>query len=383
MVVRAQPHVSLQVPLAIVALLSLIGAEIGRVIVVPVGDLSFPVLWPPVGALLAVLLLSDRQRWSRQIAVGCAAMLASLVVLHGRQWTSSVGLTLVFGIEASVATWVVRRQVTEPFALNRVSHATALAVAAVVVPMVGATLGPGALVLTGHPWSFASWRAWWLAGMLGMLVTTPLAVGVLEDWSASSSTRLSWAQIERLLLLAATAAAAIAVFGDQASPFLRVPAYMLPFLLWPVFRFDPGTSAAALFIVSTIGLWNATMGHGPFGMTGASLLSIILRSQGSLAVAAMSFLFLASEVAERKRIASENETLVAELQHAMGEIKTLRGFIPICAWCHKVRDDAGFWQQIERYIDANTDATISHGICPSCSKQATEEIAVQQHLSRM
>ena len=100
----------MQVPLAIVALLSVIGAEIGRLIVVPVGGLMFPVLWPPVGALLAGLLLSDRERWPRQIAVACAAMLASLVVLHGRQWTSSIALTLVFGVEACIANWLVRRR---------------------------------------------------------------------------------------------------------------------------------------------------------------------------------------------------------------------------------------------------------------------------------
>jgi integral membrane sensor domain MASE1 len=375
--------VSLQIPLAIVALLTLAGAEIGRVIVVPVGDLVFPVLWPPVGGLLAVLLLSERDRWARQIGAACAAMLASLVVLHGRQWSSSIVLTLVFGVEAWVANWVVRRQLAGPFALNRVSHALALAIASLLVPMVGATLGPGALMFTGHAWSFASWRAWWLSGMLGMLVTTPVVIGVLKDWSSPGFLTPSWAKLERLLLCAGTALAATAVFGDRVSPLLRVPAYMLPFLLWPVFRFGPGTSAATLFIVSTIGLWNATLGHGPFGMAGASLVSIILRSQGSLAVAAVSFLFLSSEVEERKRIAAENEQLVTDLQQAISEIKTLRGFIPICAWCHKVRDDAGFWQQIERYLDANTDATISHGICPSCAKQATEEIAVQHHLSRM
>ena len=57
-------------------------------------------------------------------------------------------------------------------------------------------------------------------------------------------------------------------------------------------------------------------------------------------------------VAERTRVAQENTVLVAESQQALAEVKALRGFIPICAWCHKVRDDAGFWQQIEMYLDA-------------------------------
>ena len=57
------------------------------------------------------------------------------------------------------------------------------------------------------------------------------------------------------------------------------------------------------------------------------------------------------------------------------QLKTLRGFIPICAWCHKVRDDAGFWQQIEQYLDTRTDATFSHSICPACADEAHDEIA--------
>ena len=80
-------------------------------------------------------------------------------------------------------------------------------------------------------------------------------------------------------------------------------------------------------------------------------------------------------VAERKRLAQEDAALVAELQQALAEIKTLRGFIPICAWCHKVRDDSGFWQQIEVYLDARTDATFSHSICPTCAAEAREELA--------
>jgi hypothetical protein len=82
-------------------------------------------------------------------------------------------------------------------------------------------------------------------------------------------------------------------------------------------------------------------------------------------------------VAERKRVAQEHAVLVAELQQALLEVKTLRGFIPICAWCHKVRDDAGFWQQIEKYLDARTDATFSHSICPSCASDASDEIAAE------
>jgi PAS domain S-box-containing protein len=59
----------------------------------------------------------------------------------------------------------------------------------------------------------------------------------------------------------------------------------------------------------------------------------------------------------------------AELQKALDEIATLRGIVPICSFCKKVRDDEGYWQQVDTYIRDHTEAEISHGICPDCFKE--------------
>lgn len=56
----------------------------------------------------------------------------------------------------------------------------------------------------------------------------------------------------------------------------------------------------------------------------------------------------------------------AELQTALSEIKTLQGILPICSFCKKVRDDNGYWQQVDVYIKNHSDADFSHGICPEC-----------------
>ena len=66
--------------------------------------------------------------------------------------------------------------------------------------------------------------------------------------------------------------------------------------------------------------------------------------------------------------------LVAELREALAEIKTLKGFIPICASCKKIRDDEGYWNQLEAYISAHTDAVFSHGLCPECAEKYMTEI---------
>jgi len=58
-----------------------------------------------------------------------------------------------------------------------------------------------------------------------------------------------------------------------------------------------------------------------------------------------------------------------ELQEALANIKTLRGLLPLCASCKRIRDDKGYWNQLEAYILNHSDAEITHGICPDCMKQ--------------
>ncbi len=70
---------------------------------------------------------------------------------------------------------------------------------------------------------------------------------------------------------------------------------------------------------------------------------------------------------------NEKERLIQELQLALAEVNTLQGFIPICANCHNIRNDEGFWEKIEQYIQDRTEAQFSHGICPDCAKKLYPE----------
>lgn len=63
-----------------------------------------------------------------------------------------------------------------------------------------------------------------------------------------------------------------------------------------------------------------------------------------------------------------------ELEKSLQEIKVLRGILPICAYCKKIRNDTGVWQQMETYIRDHSEAEFSHGMCPDCSIKAHEEI---------
>lgn len=75
------------------------------------------------------------------------------------------------------------------------------------------------------------------------------------------------------------------------------------------------------------------------------------------------------EIERRKEAEQERDRLIAELQKALSEVKTLRGFLPICAHCKKIRDDKGYWNQIESYISEHSEAEFSHSICQECAKK--------------
>jgi hypothetical protein len=75
---------------------------------------------------------------------------------------------------------------------------------------------------------------------------------------------------------------------------------------------------------------------------------------------------LTEEIEQRKKIEEEKETLIGELQEALVQVKTLKGLFPICASCKKIRDDKGYWNQIEAYLKDHSEAEFSHSICPDC-----------------
>jgi PAS domain S-box-containing protein len=75
------------------------------------------------------------------------------------------------------------------------------------------------------------------------------------------------------------------------------------------------------------------------------------------------------DITDKKQAIKEREALIKKLQEALTEIKTLRGILPICSFCKKIRDDKGYWEQVDIYISKHSEADISHGICPECMKK--------------
>jgi len=80
------------------------------------------------------------------------------------------------------------------------------------------------------------------------------------------------------------------------------------------------------------------------------------------------------DITQRKAAEAERERLIAELREALGRVKTLSGLLPICASCHKIRDQHGAWHTLEAYIRDHSEADFTHGICAECRRQLYPEI---------
>jgi PAS domain S-box-containing protein len=84
---------------------------------------------------------------------------------------------------------------------------------------------------------------------------------------------------------------------------------------------------------------------------------------------------VAHDISELKQAEHERERLIAELTEALAQVKTLSGIIPICMYCKGIRDDQGYWNQLEKFISEHSEAKFSHSLCPKCLKEKFPELA--------
>lgn len=79
-------------------------------------------------------------------------------------------------------------------------------------------------------------------------------------------------------------------------------------------------------------------------------------------------------VLARRKAEREREELIVQLQQALSEVKTLRGILPICGRCKKIRNDKGYWSEVEHFVREHSEAEFSHGFCPDCLQRELEAI---------
>lgn len=81
------------------------------------------------------------------------------------------------------------------------------------------------------------------------------------------------------------------------------------------------------------------------------------------------------DITDRKLAETEREKLISELRDALEQIKTLRGIVPICSFCKQIRDDKGYWNQVDQYVSEHSHAQFSHSICPKCLVEKYPDLA--------
>ncbi len=81
-----------------------------------------------------------------------------------------------------------------------------------------------------------------------------------------------------------------------------------------------------------------------------------------------------NQVTKRRKAEEKTKKLIQQLQDALAKVKLLSGLIPICTSCKKIRNDKGFWVQVESYISAHSEADFNHGVCPYCAKRLYPDI---------
>jgi cytochrome c553 len=85
------------------------------------------------------------------------------------------------------------------------------------------------------------------------------------------------------------------------------------------------------------------------------------------------FLLVAWAVGAFRREWAAQAALTARLNEALQEVRELRGLLPVCAWCHQIRDETGTWHPMEAFLASHTRASTTHGICPDCARRFAEQ----------
>jgi integral membrane sensor domain MASE1 len=242
------------------------------------------------------------------------------------------------------------------------------------VCVIASTIGVTTMCLVGYaPWAHFgfNWRTWWVGDTIGILVVTPLVL----VWSR-------WPRLAGKSLLVAEAGLLwLAVLGLGLCIFERwnlrgidtgYLAYMtIPPLVWAAFRFGRYGATATLVLMSGLAVLGTAQGHGPFVRPTLNQSLILL--QMFVGVVTVMTLALVAVLSERRQAKEQEAHLLGQLLQALEEIKTIRGMIPICAWCKKIRTDVGAREQLEFYLSKHLDATFTHGVCPECAKKIVGE----------
>ncbi len=353
-------------------------------------------LWPPTGIAIAALVLGGLRLWP---GVALGAFLASYGT--GAPLAFVLAATVGNTLEALLGAHLLVRLAGPRPAMDRVVQVSVLTgLSAGMAAMVSATVGALGLWLAGMapPADLpALWWLWWLGDAMGALILLPAILAWAWPQEGRERPPLS---VEGVLLLAGLLAVSLVVYaGALGISFAGPVTYAaFPFVIWAALRLGPRGATSATLVTAAVAAWGIAQGRGPFLHADVQVSLVYLH--GFLAALALTGMYLAAISSEHQKaldglrqLSQELEGRVAartaELEETVGllreevqarkqalaEVHQLSGLLPICAHCKKIRNDAGYWERIDRYLASHSAAHFSHGICPDCMRELYPEVA--------
>ncbi len=339
---------------------------------------QFAAFWPPSGLFLFALIRTPYRRWPWVLAAALLANEISKVLFHGIPLSMSLGFWIANSVDACLGAFLFRRFAGTRTDLADMRQLTALVFTGVVVaPACSALIGTITIKLADPAASFSLlWFTWWLSTSFGVLAITPVLLTMASEYTSERNIS-QWRRLAEIFgIFGSIITIGIVAFSKPQGIFEAVPVrpfVLFMLLVWAGIRFSLRGAAVGALLLIMIAVWHTTRGIGPFAGTHeffhmAKLLQFFMLG------CFLTALPLGVAVESRRRMAKMLTAKAKALQAALDEIKTLRGILPICAHCKKIRTEDGEWEHVERYLKKRSIADFTHGICPSCAGQHWMEI---------
>lgn len=266
--------------------------------------------WPPVGILIAMLLLHHRSSWPWWVIVGCLAELTCNAVWFHNPLPFAVIYYAGNALEALAAAWLLTRYSAKAFRLEALEEVAAfVVVGAGVAPMVSATVIAVTDAWLGkHPF-ITSWPLVWLGDGTGVLVSTPLTVVAVQTWRERATIPPRRLLEAVVLAVALLGVAALAFRGYVPTAYLTLPP-----LLWVAVRFQLRGAAPALGLLTLLSAIFTATGKGEFAGPPEQLHAKIVMLQTFLGISAISTLVVATLSLQRYQALLQVRTVNAELE---------------------------------------------------------------------
>ncbi len=255
--------------------------------------------WLPAGMLMAMLLRTPPRRWWAVCLAAASANFLADVIVHGQLWSLGVGYALINVIVPLLGAAFLIRWCRPAFSFGRLSHVLIWGFVVCVIVTLNALAGVSLKVVLRGDEFVQEWYRWTFGGLLGIIVSTPIVLSLL-DWSEYSRRVRSY---EALLLLLSMSVASGLLFS-QTYPTAVPPGILFLFTMWAALRTGAVGVAVVSLLMLAIGLWFTASGLGPYSLM-PDMESRMLNVQMLVAVSAFLSYILAAVMEERHAAESE------------------------------------------------------------------------------